>query len=441
MNFTQQILLGENLENNQPPKSDTNVRVQFTSKEGRSFGLTPRQLSTHLLLVGGTGCGKSSVTYTVLDQLIPTLGENDLLLIFDAGGEYARRYFNPHDRRHILIGCGEKYAAARHNWNLFGELMGTNGRPAMDWKITAKEISKAIMFGHENQQQPFFSLAAETLINDLIKDYMDSAMKADSVSNLYTGHWCNTMRNSTLKDWVALTGKENFRSHRMFFGESERLNSQALGVFGEMNAAMDDTFGAFDDGNGRGEFSMRELVESRNGQIVFVEYNIDIGESQKPLLRLWFDLALKFALGGPNQEKSNIYVVCDELALLPKLRYLSDALNFGRAKGLRLICALQSINQFRDAYGEQAESLLAGFCSCFAFCCYDEASREYISKRFGKQYAAMTVRTSGGQLIPQMRESHVVEDWQIRSLRIGEAFIDLAGENEHPFRFYFKEHI
>ena len=53
----------------------------------------------------------------------------------------------------------------------------------------------------------------------------------------------------------------------------------------------------------------------------------------------------------------------------------------------------------------------------------------------------MTVRTSGGQLIPQMRESHVVEDWQIRSLRIGEAFIDLAGENEHPFRFYFKEHI
>ena len=241
MNFTQQILLGENLENNQPPKSDTNVRVQFTSKEGRSFGLTPRQLSTHLLLVGGTGCGKSSVTYTVLDQLIPALGENDLLLIFDAGGEYARRYFNPHDRRHILIGCGEKYAAARHNWNLFGELMGTNGRPAMDWKITAKEISKAIMFGHENQQQPFFSLAAETLINDLIKDYMDNAMKADSVSNLYTGHWCNTMRNSTLKDWVTLTGKENFRSHRMFFGESERLNSQALGVFGEMNAAMDDT--------------------------------------------------------------------------------------------------------------------------------------------------------------------------------------------------------
>lgn len=439
INFTQQILFGENLENNHPPKPDGDVKVCFTSEKGETFTLTPRQLSTHLLLVGSTGSGKSTVTYTALDQLVPNLGSKDLLLIFDAGGEYAKRYFQPQNPRHILIGCGTEYAEVSHNWNLFGELMSVDGCPAADWEITAREISKAIMFGHENQQQPFFSLAAEALINDQIKDYMNAAIEQDSVRNLYTGHWRNTMRNNTLKDWIVLTGKENFRSHRMFFGESEKLNSQALGVFGEMNAAMDDTFGVFNDYNGRGEFSIRELIQSRCGQVVFAEYNIAIGESQKPLVRLWFDLALKFALGGANQNESNVYVVCDELALLPKLRYLSDALNFGRAKGLRLICALQSINQFQDAYGEQAESLLAGFCSCFAFRCYDETTREYIRKRFGRQYTSLMIRTSGGQLIPQMRESYVAEDWEIRALRTGEALIDLAGETAHPFRFHFRE--
>lgn len=440
VNFTQQVLYGEDLRQNRPPELHQDDKLYFMSDCGETFGLTDRQLTTHLLLLGSTGCGKTSVICTILDQLLPGLGSKDLMLIFDAGGEYARRYFDPKNPRHILVGCGADYAGLSHTWNLFGELMGRDGRLDSDWQITANELAKAIMFGHENQQQPFFSLAAEALAKDEIKDHMNTALQTDSVRNLSTEHWRDTMQNNTLRDWIALTSKEGFRAHRMFFGKGETLTSQALGVFGELNAAIEDAFGAFNDRDSRGEFSMRELVQGKGGVVVFLVYDIAMGESQKPLMRLWFDLALKFGLGGHDQDRGRFYVVCDELALLPDLKHLSDALNFGRAKGLRLICALQSVNQFHDAYGERAGSLLAGFCSCFAFRCYDEASRDYISKRFGRQYSSMMFRTPGGQMIPQVREGHVVEDWMIRALNTGEALVDLAGDDPHPFRFHFRRH-
>lgn len=438
--FRQQVLLGEDLAANRPSVPPAKAKLRFWGKGGDVFALTDRQLSTHTMLVGSSGCGKTSVIYSALDQLLPGLGKRDLLVIFDAGGEYARRYFDPQNPRHILAGCCGGQTALQHSWNLFGELMGPNGHPAENWQVTAGEIAKAIMCGYENQQQPFFSLAAEALIRDSLQDLMNEALARHSVRDLYTGHWLRTMRNRTLSDWVALTEKEGFRSHRMFFGDSPKLNTQALGVFGEMNAALDNVFAVLGNTAGRGEFSMRELLQERNGQVVFLVYDIATGESQKPLLRLWFDLALKFALSAPSQNDGCVYLVCDELALLPRLQYLSDALNFGRARGLRLICGLQSVNQFRDSYGSQAESLLAGFGSCFAFRCNDSATRQYITERFGRQYSMMASQTPGGKLDLQPREGHVAEDWLIRALNTGEALIDLPADGSHPFRFYFREY-
>lgn len=436
----QQTLLGEDLTTNRPPVLPANAKLRFWDRAGDAFAMTDRQLSTHTMLVGSSGCGKTSVIYSALDQLLPSLGKRDLLVIFDVGGEYARRYFDPQNPCHILAGCSGGQAVLQHSWNLFGELMGPDGHPAGNWRVTAGEIAKAIMYGYENQQQPFFSLAAEALIRDSLQDMMNEALAKRSVRDLYTGHWLRTMRSRTLSDWVALTEKEGFCSHRMFFGDSPKMNTQALGVFGEMNAALDNMFAVFDNTPGRGEFSMRELLQERNGQVVFLVYDIAIGESQKPLLRLWFDLALKFALSAPSQSSGCVYLVCDELALLPQLQYLSDALNFGRARGLRLICGLQSANQFRDSYGSQAESLLAGFGSCFAFRCNDSATREYIAERFGRQYSTMVFQTPDGKLDFQQREGHVAEDWLIRSLNTGEALIDLPADGGHPFRFYFREY-
>ena len=430
--FTQQVLYGENLDRNHPPASSEDAKVRFISTQGEAFGMNERQLSTHTLLVGSTGCGKTSVVCTMLDQLLPSLGSDDLFILFDADGGYAKRYYDPRNPRHILMSLSPSDVQRTYVWNIFGEMRDAGGRLAPDYAVTAHELASAMMYGRENRQQPFFSDAAQHLISDQLIALAEDDGK-------HTEDFLSVMRSNQQANWLTLTQRKEFRAHQLYFGRGEKLTSQALGVFGEMNAALQETFGSFPNGNGRGECSMRQLVREKGGKVIFLEYDIALGESQKPLLRLWFDLGIKFALG--SRSSGQVYFVCDELALLPDLRHLSDALNFGRSKGVRMVCALQSINQFHDAYGEKADSILAGFCSCFAFRCYDSASRDYIAKRFGKHYVLLTTRSAGGELTHLPREGSVAEDWDIRALHTGEALIDLAGDVTHLFRFQFRPHL
>ena len=47
----------------------------------------------------------------------------------------------------------------------------------------------------------------------------------------------------------------------------------------------------------KGMFSIRNFVRKKGGRILFVEYDISIGETLAPIYSLLFDLALKEALG------------------------------------------------------------------------------------------------------------------------------------------------
>lgn len=77
-------------------------------------------------------------------------------------------------------------------------------------------------------------------------------------------------------------------------------------------------------------FSMRNTVRKKGGTAIFIEYDLTVGEVMTPMYRLLIDLALKEALGR-TEEKGNVYLILDELKLLPKLKHLDDALNFGRS--------------------------------------------------------------------------------------------------------------
>ena len=64
MPISHEVVYGGLLENNMPspdmPKAVIHVPGEFHGKK-TSFGLTEQVLSKHILLVGGTGCGKTNV--------------------------------------------------------------------------------------------------------------------------------------------------------------------------------------------------------------------------------------------------------------------------------------------------------------------------------------------------------------------------------------------
>ena len=103
------------------------------------------------------------------------------------------------------------------------------------------------------------------------------------------------------------------------------------------------------------------------GKVLFIEYDLAIGSVLTPIYRLFFDLAIKEALGRTSSQ-GNVYLFCDEFKLLPNLQHINDGVNFGRSLGLKVFAGLQSIEQLFETYGEiKGRNLVAGFSSIFAF--------------------------------------------------------------------------
>ena len=72
MPLTHEIIYGGLVENNKPLPDTLKASLHITGRyEGNksSFGITEEMLSKHLLLVGGTGSGKTNLFYHIVKQI------------------------------------------------------------------------------------------------------------------------------------------------------------------------------------------------------------------------------------------------------------------------------------------------------------------------------------------------------------------------------------
>lgn len=56
------------------------------------IGLDEDLLSKQMLLVGGTGCGKSTLFYHMIRQLKDKMTDDDVMIIFDTKGDFYSRF-------------------------------------------------------------------------------------------------------------------------------------------------------------------------------------------------------------------------------------------------------------------------------------------------------------------------------------------------------------
>ena len=145
------------------------------------------------------------------------------------------------------------------------------------------------------------------------------------------------------------------------------------------------------------------------------------------------DSGLANALGGRETIRKNVYFIWDEMLLLPKLKHLSNGLNFGRSQGVKVLCGLQNVSGLADIYGEiGAKRVLASFQSVVAFRNSDYDTRRFLMERLGQNYTN-TSFSAQQENINVQREGYTVEDWEILALKLGEAVVNL--KNESPFFF------
>ena len=395
------------------------------------FGVDEDLISKHMLLVGGTGCGKSTLFYHIIKQLKNKMTADDVMIIFDTKGDFHSRFYNP--SMDCVVGNSMQYYSQSQRWNIFKEILA-DGWEDRQVILNTQEICKAFFEDRaKNNNNPFFPNAARDLLAAILITIvrLGSESKEFVKENFYNNRIKEFLDSSSGADLCDfLDGIMDMRSVLSYI---EGDSAQSQGVLAEMYSVVRDIFiGVFAE---KGGFSIRNFVRRKGGRTLFIEYDLSIGSVLTPVYKIMFDLALKEAL-GQTKSKGNVYLICDEFKLLPNLQHIDDGVNFGRSLGVKVFAGLQSIEQLYEIYGQsRGKNLAAGFSSIIAFRANDVTTRSYISSLHGQNMVLEQYRMMDNHTVENKRVGNTVEDWDLNSLKVGEAIVGLPFSP--PFRFYF----
>lgn len=428
------ILSGNLLEKNTPPSiDDPLVYINgYCNGNHSTFMLNESILSKHMMLIGGTGCGKTNTFFHLVKQLKLGMTEDDVMIIFDTKGDYYSKFYN--SNRDCVLSASSQYREDSCIWNIFSEILA-DGNCASEIESNIAEIAWGLFNEsiEKNNSNPFFPNAARDLFASILTCIVRySEGREDWISKYLHNEFLRKKLNkmdakaigALLKDY------DDQAAVMSYIGNGD--NPQGLGVMAEMQSVVRRIFdGAFAE---KGDFSIRKFIRNKGAKTLFIEYDLSRGATLTPIYKLLIDLALKEAMS--RKCKGNVYLFCDEFKLLPYLQHIEDAVNFGRSLGVKVFAGLQSIDQLYENYGEaRGKNIVAGFSSVLSFKANDEDTRNFTSGLYGKNYVLEHYNALENAYAEDKRLGSVVEDWEICSLQVGEAIVGLP--NAAPFKFKF----
>lgn len=437
-----QIIYGSSIHNNDLPGVLNNAVVSYPGmgiKTKHGFQVDEDILSKHILLLGGSGCGKTNVFFYTLSDLRKSMTSDDVAIVFDTKGEFYESFCRSGD---VVVGNSARFRDISYTWNIFDEILADGWDP-LQVSMNVKEISAALFHGRGSTTQPFFCNAARDIFGGILLHFIRQA-EADPdlwMKRLNNKDLLYAFRGFKVEHYLRIF--EHYSDTRYmlsYFGDGK--SNQALGVFGELNSMLSEYFiGILAEYDPEKRLSMRQAVRRKGGKMIFIEYDLSVGEVLSPVYRLLVDQALKEALSRNGGVKNgSVYVIADEFKLLPMLQHIDDALNFGRGMGVKVMAGIQSIDQLYEIYGEEKGAVIAGgFGSMFAFHTNDGASRDYIRKRFGSNMVVYDyLDQKKNSVIEREREGYTVEEWDQMELGLGQAVIGLG--YGAPFLFQFAKY-
>ena len=403
------------------------INVVFDGKNGDGqpdhFVLTEKQLSQHLMSLGSIGSGKTNTFDLILQSIIPQLTPKDVMIIFDAKGDFFKKFYKPGD----IVISNDSTATGSSGpdyWNIINEL---DDDRYLNENII--EIANALFANRiKRSNDTFFPQAARDIVTAVLFHFVKNKSKIHSNNRILS----DCFNSSSLEWFSALLASYNQFSAMKSYIPAD-APGQALGVLAEIQQTTRQVFvGNFAKA---GTLSVRNLVRNKGGKKIFIEYDIGVGSMLTPIYSLLFDLAIKEALCRDKSD-GNVFFVVDEFKLLPNLQHIDDAVNFGRSLGLKFMIGIQNTDQIINIYNENmAKNIFSGFLNQFAFKVSDYSTRNYVKERAGQNRKCTTLKTISVQ--DNIETANVVEDWDVANLEPGEAIVML--NESDPFRFTFNE--
>lgn len=397
--------------------------------DGCEIPLSESVLSKHVLYTGTIGTGKTTAMFQLLRQLIDKMNEDDVMIVFDTKGDFAKEFYRP--GKDVIISSDDKATAY---WNIFKEVL-INGEEHTEENLL--EIVNSLFEDKiQKSNAPFFPQAAKEVLYGIMYYIIAQNERKD----IHNAELYAYLRDASINDVVdAFMSMGDLRGIIDYIYNDGDASEQTQGVYSELRNVTNELFvGNF---RRKGDFSVREFVREKKGRILFIEYDLSIGKVLTPIYKALFDLAIKESLSRSKSE-GNVFFIIDEFKLLPNLYHIDNGVNFGRSLGAKFVVAMQNVQQIIEAYGkEKAYSILSAFGTSIAFRVTDKASIEFVQNLYGKSRKRISYKglSYSAGTKEEVVYSEVVGDWDILGLKTGEAIVSVADYDAAPIKFKFKK--
>lgn len=299
--------------------------------------------SSHFLLLGDTGTGKSSLIRQLLAQVD---ARNEGAIVYDPAMEFTPQFYRPERGDRIL----NPLDARMPYWNPGDEIQH---------KAEALAFAKAL-FPDDRRDNRFFIESPRKIFARLLS-FKPTAQEI--------AHW---LRNPDEIDRL-LAGTE------LSSMIDPAAASQRAGVLASLSMVGEAFQLIPERANCTSEWSAHDWAQRRKGWI-FITSTPQTLDRLRPLITVWLDLLLMRLLSGGDP----VWMFLDELPMLSKLPKLPEALSIARKPNVRLVLGLQGRAQLEARYGTESEAMLSQPATKVFLRTSEPRAAEWISKALGE---------------------------------------------------------